>query len=151
MTPNDILYSVRSRSGSDESNTDMRFLKSDDEAFPFILNGNCDSYYSTSITPSSLYQGSQKIFREHRGYGHGDLPVIEMASPVGMVYAVDDEYIEGEKERRSPLMTISTQRKSKGSPRNVENAFVDGQLLDHPLVESKGQGYQLPFLNRRDC
>jgi len=84
MTPNDILYSVRSRSGSDESNTDMRFLKSDDEAFPFILNGNCDSYYSTSITPSSLYQGSQKIFREHRGYGHGDLPVIEMASPVGM-------------------------------------------------------------------
>jgi len=144
MAPSDI-NSERSRSGSDESNTDILFLQSDDEPFPFILNGNCDSYYSTLTTPS-LYQGSQQIFREHRGYGHGDLPVIEMASPVGMVYAVDDEYIEGENERRSPLMTISTQKKIKGSPRNVENAFFDGQLLDCPLVD-----YQLKFLNRRGC
>lgn len=149
MAPSDRNLE-RSRSGSDQSNTDILFLQSDDEPFPFILNGNCDSYYST-LTAPSLYQGNQQIFREHQGCGHDDLPVIEMASPVGMVYAVDDGYIEGEDERRSPLMTISTPRKNKGSPRNVENALFDGQLLDYPLVDLEGKGYQLAFLNRRGC
>jgi len=151
MAPSD-RNSERSRSGSDESDTDILFLQIDhDEPFPFLLNGICDSYYSTLTVPS-LFQGSnQQIFREQRRYDHADIPVIGMASPVDMVYAVDDEYSE-DGERGSPLMTSSTPRKSEGSPRNVlDNALFDGQLLDCPLVESEGKGYQLIFLNRRGC
>lgn len=142
MAPSD-KFTERSRCGSDESESDILILQIDHRQFQFLDE---KKNYGAQSLPFSFQSSDSQIFREISVCYRSDIPTIEMANPVCLVHAVDDDYTE--EEQGFPLMASSknTSEAKMGSPTGiVQYAFYDGKTLDYPLIELVDKGYQLPF------